>query len=147
MNAVNILLIEDNPADMDLARETFEDSQHDVGLHLATDGIDALDALNQRGLHADVPRPDLILLDLNLPRLNGREVLRRIKEDGELREIPVIVLSSSDAESDIHASYALGANCFVIKPMDYGAFRKIMRSLEDFWFHAACLPGVAGAAK
>lgn len=142
MNAMNILLVEDNPADQDLARETFEDSRHEVSLHLAADGIDALDVVNRRGVHADAPRPDLILLDLNLPRLNGREVLKQIKEDGKLRAIPVIVMSSSDAEADIHASYALGANCFVIKPIDYGAFRKIMRSLEEFWFDAARLPGV-----
>lgn len=145
MNAVSVLLVEDNPADTDLTRETFAESPHQVDLYVAVDGLDALDALNQRGGHVDAPRPDVILLDLNLPRLNGKEVLRHIKGDTKLREIPVIVLSSSDTEADVHASYALGANCFIIKPMNYQAFRTIMRRLEEFWFSAVRLPHANGA--
>jgi CheY-like chemotaxis protein len=140
MKAVKVLLVEDNPADADLTRETLEEGGHRVDLTVADDGAEALDLLrgDDGGEHA--LNPDVILLDLNLPRLDGRKVLSKIKSDPKLKRIPVIVMTSSRAESDILSSYELGANCYVAKPVDLAGFQRAVRSLENFWFCAANLP-------
>ncbi len=148
---IRVLLVEDNPADADLTRETLEGSKLHVDLSVAKDGVQALAFLNRRGEFAQVPRPDLILLDLNLPKKDGRQVLSEIKANADLRGIPVVVLTSSDAEKDIAQSYALGANCYVTKPVDLRAFQTIVQAVEGFWFTVVRLPGaesegLAGAA-
>lgn len=137
---IQILLVEDNPADVDLAREALEQSRLHLEISVATDGIDAADFLHCRGRHAKACRPDLILLDLNLPRRSGRELLADIKRDPALRHIPVVVLSSSDAEKDIMQSYNLGANCYVVKPVDLRVFQSIVQGIEGFWFTIVKLP-------
>lgn len=147
MTQVSVLLVEDNPADADLTCEMLMGGEYVVTLLTAVDGVDALDILNQRGRHADAPRPDLILLDLNLPRVDGREVLERIKSRKDLQEIPVIILTSSDAESDVHTSYALGANCYITKPVDFHTYRNVVRSMEGFWFSIVKLPGTPEAEQ
>ncbi len=148
---IRVLLVEDNPADADLTRETLEGSKLHVDLSVAKDGVQALAFLNRRGEFAQVPRPDLILLDLNLPKKDGRQVLSEIKANADLRGIPVVVLTSSDAEKDIAQSYALGANCYVTKPVDLRAFQTIVQAVEGFWVTVVRLPGaesegLAGAA-
>lgn len=149
---IRILLVEDNPADADLTCETLEESKLRVQMSVAMDGVQALAMLTRRGEFADLVRPDLILLDLNLPKKDGRQVLAEIKAHPELRGIPVVILTSSDAEKDIAQSYALGANCYVTKPVDLRAFQTIVQAVEGFWFTVVKLPGVdqeaglAGAA-
>ena len=137
---MTILMIEDNPADADLACETLESNQLLLQLFVAVDGIEALDFLFQRGRYADAVRPDLIMLDLNLPRKDGRQVLTEVKQDPELRRIPIVVLTSSDAESDIARSYDLGANSYVTKPLDLKGFQEIIRAIEQFWLTISKLP-------
>ena len=132
---IRVLLIEDNPGDADLTAETLEAGKLHVDIAVAPDGVAALSQLRE----AREP-PDLILLDLNLPKLDGREVLRQIKAHDELRRIPVVILTSSDAEQDIMRSYDLGANCYVTKPVGLDAFQAIVRSVEDFWFTVVRLP-------
>ncbi|HET9956309.1 MAG TPA: response regulator [Polyangiaceae bacterium] len=136
---VRVLLIEDNPADADLTKETLESGRILVDIMVATNGAEALAQLKHRDTLA-TPLPDLILLDLNLPRIDGRHVLREIKKDNELRRIPVVILTSSDAERDIVQSYELGANCYVTKPVGLQAFQSIVRSLEGFWLSVVRLP-------
>lgn len=136
----HVLLVEDNPADADLTRESLSSDKLHLQLSVVGDGIAALDFLSQRGAYADASLPDLIVLDLNLPRKDGREVLSEIKQDPQLRRIPVVVLTSSDAESDIVRSYDLGANCYVTKPLNLEAFQTIVSSIEEFWFTIAKLP-------
>jgi len=143
MNSISILLVEDNPADVDLAREAFEANNQPVNLMVAIDGAEALDLLHKRAGHADACEPDLVLLDLNLPRKDGRQVLDEIKKSSDLRSIPVVVLSSSEDVKDIVQSYELGANCYISKPVDFSGFQKTMRSLNCFWFVTARLPGAA----
>lgn len=116
-------------------------------LSVATDGTQALAYLRQEGAYADAPRPDLILLDLNLPGIDGRDVLRTIKEDGQLRHIPVVILSSSEAEQDIAMAYDSYANCYVTKPTDFDQFVKVVRSIEDFWFSIVRLPAERGVLR
>jgi two-component system, chemotaxis family, response regulator Rcp1 len=137
---VHVLLVEDNPADVDLTRETFGLLPPRVTLHLAADGAEAIDFLRQRGRHVHAPRPDLVLLDLNLPGIDGREVLGNAKNDRDLRRIPIVVLTSSEAESDVLKSYDLGANCYLTKPLELTTFQSMVRSLEDFWLAVARLP-------
>jgi chemotaxis family two-component system response regulator Rcp1 len=140
MRPVEVLLVEDNHADVDLTREILEPGPMRLNLSVVTDGIQALDFLRGRGECARATRPDLILLDLNLPRKNGWEVLLEVKDDPNLRLIPVVVLTSSDAEADVVRSYDLGANCYVIKPGNLRAFQDTMKAVERFWFSTVRLP-------
>lgn len=137
---VEILLVEDNPGDVRLTREALRDAKVRNNLHVVEDGIRAIEFLRREGEYASAVRPDLILLDLNLPRMSGREVLQEIKADPDLLQIPVVVLTSSQAETDIASSYALHANCFVTKPVDLDQFIHVVRSLEDFWLTIVRLP-------
>ena len=138
--AVHVLVIEDNPADADLAREMFEEGSIDLEFSFVSDGVEAMDFLLRRGAYHDVRRPELILLDLNLPKMGGREVIERVRADRSLRSIPIIVLSSSDAEQDVLASYDLGANCYVKKPFDLALFHLAARQIERFWLSVVKLP-------
>lgn len=140
MHPIRVLLVEDNPADADLMQESLEASHLRLAFTRARDGVEAMDVLHRRGDFAGAARPDLILLDLNLPRKSGREVLEELKSAGSLKRIPVVVLTSSDAEGDIARSYDLGANCYVTKPLDLEAFQKIVRAVEGFWFTIVRLP-------
>jgi CheY-like chemotaxis protein len=137
---VEILLIEDNPGDVRLTRESLKEGKIHTRLSVVQDGEAALDFLYRRGAHTAAPRPDLILLDLNLPGRSGREVLAQIKADENLRRIPVVVLTSSQAEKDIAESYDLNANCYVTKPVDLDQFMRVVRSIEDFWLTVVKLP-------
>ena len=138
---IQILLVEDNPADIDLTREGFEVGKLKNDLHVVTDGIEAMRFLRKEGEHASAPRPDLMLLDLNLPKKDGREVLAEIKQDPGLQRIPVVILTSSDAEEDVVKSYQLHANCYIRKPVNLERFMKIVSTVEDFWFTVVKLPG------
>ena len=139
---IEILLVEDSPGDVRLTQEALRDAKIANNLHVANDGDVALDFLYKRGAHSDSPTPDLVLLDLNLPRKDGREVLAEIKADAALKRIPVVVLTTSGAERDIVESYELHANCFVTKPVDFGQFMNVVRSIQDFWFTVVKLPEV-----
>ena len=138
---IQILLVEDNPADVDLTREGFEVGKLRNDLHVVTDGIEAMRFLRKEGEHASASRPDLMLLDLNLTKKDGREVLAEIKQDPGLQTIPVVILTSSDAEEDIVKSYQLHANCYIRKPVNLERFMKIVSTVEDFWFTVVKLPG------
>lgn len=135
-----ILLVEDNPGDVELTREAMEDAKLTNTLHVVQDGVEAMKFLRRQGAYADSPRPDMILLDLNLPRKDGREVLAEIKSDDSLRIIPVIVLTTSRAEEDILKSYQLNANSYISKPVDFAGFARVVRSLQSFWFSVVILP-------
>lgn len=137
---IRILLVEDNPGDADLTRETLESSRLHVDIDHVTDGEQALASLRQEPPYETRRRPDLILLDLNLPRIGGRDVLAVIKDDASLRKIPVVILTSSDAEQDIEGSYDFGANCYVTKPVGLEAFQQVVRLVEGFWFTIVRLP-------
>jgi two-component system, chemotaxis family, response regulator Rcp1 len=137
---VEILLVEDNPGDVRLAREGLSECKIRNNLHVVDDGVKAMAFLRRQDEYAKAPRPDLVLLDLNLPRKDGREVLREVKEDESLRTIPIVVLTTSKAEEDIMKSYALHANCYVTKPMGLQQFLDVVRSIEDFWFTIVRLP-------
>ncbi len=137
---VQMLLVEDNPGDVRLTKETLRDAKIIVNLHVVGDGVEARAFLRQEGKYAKAPSPDLVLLDLNLPRKDGREVLAEIKQDPDLRRIPVVVLSISTAEEDILKSYNLHANAYVNKPLNLEQFAKITRAIEDFWFTVVKLP-------
>jgi chemotaxis family two-component system response regulator Rcp1 len=137
---IEILLVEDNPADVRLTREALKEAKVRNKLHVAEDGVAAMEFLNRQGEYADAPRPDLILLDLNLPKKDGREVLEEIKQDDALKRIPVVVLTTSQAEEDIVKTYNLHANCYVTKPVDLDQFITIVRSIEDFWLTIVKLP-------
>ena len=136
----DILLVEDNPGDVMLVREALSDLGAPGALHVVNDGGEALAFLGRDGGHADAPVPDLIILDLNLPVLDGREVLREIKAHPDWRRIPVAVLSSSESETDIRSSYALHANCYVVKPLDLADFRRTMSALNEFWLSVVRVP-------
>lgn len=138
--AIDVLLVEDSPGDVRLTREALRDANQVVHLHVATDGVEAMQFLRREGPHADAPFPDLILLDLNLPRMDGREVLALIKEDERLKTIPTIVLTTSAAESDITKSYRLQANCYLTKPVQFDAFESVVKSINDFWLTRVKLP-------
>lgn len=134
------LLVEDNPADADLMREVLELSEVDHELHVVKDGEEALAYLRREGDHSGKPRPALLLLDLNLPRKNGHEVLAELRADPKLRTLPVLMLTSSESEKDIDRSYELGANAYVTKPIDFSQFEDVVESIERFWVKSARLP-------
>jgi CheY-like chemotaxis protein len=137
---IEILLVEDSPADVLIAREALSEAKLMNTIHVAEDGVEAMDFLHQRGKFASAPRPDLILLDLNLPRKNGREVLAEIKADENIKHIPVVVLTTSRDEEDILKSYNLHANCYVVKPVEFESFVKAVQSIQHFWFSIVTLP-------
>ena len=137
---LEVLLVEDSPGDVRLTREAFRDADLPVRLHVATDGIEAMAFLRKEGPHADAPRPDFILLDLNLPRMDGREVLAIIKEDEILRTIPTVILTTSEADVDILKSYQLKANAYLSKPVQLDAFERLVTSIGDFWISQVKLP-------
>ena len=130
---IEILLVEDNPGDVRLTKEALKDARVGNNLHITMDGVEALAFLRKQGKHASAPRPDLILLDLNLPRKNGREVLDEIKREEALQHIPVVILTTSQAEQDVVESYRLRANAYVTKPVDLEQFLKVVSSIERFW--------------
>ena len=140
MKPIEILLVEDNPGDARLTREALSVSKVRNNLHRASDGEEAMRFLRHEGAFADVPTPDLVLLDLNLPRRDGREVLEDIKNDPILKHIPVVILTSSQAEEDILRSYRLHANCFITKPVDLEQLTKVVQGIEQFWFTLVKLP-------
>jgi CheY-like chemotaxis protein len=137
---IEVLLVEDDPGDELMTREAFEENKVRNNLHVARDGEEALDFLNRRGEYADAPRPDLVLLDLNLPKFDGRQVLAEIKADEDLRTIPVVVLTTSGAEEDILRSYQLHANAYVTKPVDFSRFIQVVRQIDDFFVSVVRLP-------
>lgn len=137
---IEILMVEDNPGDVRLTQEVLKDAKMSNTLRVVEDGAAALDFLYRRNGYGDAPRPDLILLDLNLPRKNGREVLEEIKQDPDLKTIPVVILTTSQAEEDIVRAYSLHANCYITKPVDFAQFTKIVRTIEDFWLSIVTLP-------
>ena len=137
---IDILLVEDNAGDSRLAVEALKESKLRNNLHIVADGMEAMDFLYKRGKHVQVPRPDLILLDLNLPKKDGREVLAEIKADPDLKRIPVVILTISKAEEDVLKTYNLHANCFITKPLDLGQFVTVVKSIEDFWLTIVKLP-------
>ena len=137
---IRILLVEDNPGDVRLTIEALKDGRVDNPLDAVKDGVEALAYLRQEGEYASKPRPDLILLDLNLPRMDGREVLAAIKEDPQLRRIPVVVLTTSRAEEDVLRTYHLHANCFITKPVDLDQFVAVVRGIDSFWLSIVTLP-------
>lgn len=141
---IHILLVEDNPGDVRLAQEVFKEARVLNDLHVVFDGEEALAFLRGEGRHAGAPRPDLILLDLNLPKKDGLEVLAEIKADEGLRRIPVVMLTISKREEDVVRSYNLHANCFITKPVDLDQFLSVVRSIEDFWLTVVRLPPGAG---
>jgi CheY-like chemotaxis protein len=137
---VEILLAEDNPGDVKLTRKALEEGQLVNNLHVVNDGVEAMAFLQNEGDHADTPRPDLVLLDLNMPRKDGREVLEELKADEDLRRIPVVVLTSSDAEEDVVRSYELHANAYLTKPVNFDGFLETLGRLEEFWLQVVKLP-------
>jgi two-component system, chemotaxis family, response regulator Rcp1 len=143
--STEVLLVEDNLGDVRLAREAFRDVDSDIHLHLAADGIEAMAFLRQQGAHVKAPRPDLIVLDLNLPKMNGREVLAQIKGDENLKMIPTVVLSSSETDADVLISYQLQANCYLRKPAQWDAFVGMVRSINSFWLSGTKLPQSVGS--
>lgn len=138
--SVQLLLVEDSPGDVRLTQEIFRDANSAVQVHVAADGIEAMAFLRQEGEHVAAPRPDLILLDLNLPRLDGREVLALIKEDSALKSIPTVVLTTSEAQADIVKSYQLHANCYLTKPEHLDDFESLVARINDFWLKTVKLP-------
>ena len=137
---IDILLVEDNPGDIDLAKEALGMGKLHNTLYVVQDGVAAMDFLRKKGKYATVPRPDLIILDLNLPKKDGREVLAEIKEDAGLKRIPVVVLTTSRAEEDVLKTYNLHANCFVTKPLNMKQFLHVVQSIEEFWLSIVVLP-------
>ncbi|MBI2319583.1 MAG: response regulator [Betaproteobacteria bacterium] len=137
---VEILLVEDNPGDVRLTKEALKEGKVYSNLHWAKDGVEALDFLRRKGNHRDATRPDIILLDLNLPKVDGREVLAEIKQDEDLMRIPVVILTTSKAEEDVLRSYELHANCYVTKPVDLEKFIAVVRSIDAFWLTVVTLP-------
>jgi CheY-like chemotaxis protein len=137
---IEILLVEDNPGDARLTREALKDGRIHHHLHVVVDGVEALAFLRGTGSHAGAPRPDLILLDLNIPKMDGRQVLAEIKVDPDLVRIPVVVLTTSKAEEDIARSYDLHANCYINKPVDLDQFMTVVKAIEDFWLTIVRLP-------
>ena len=137
---IEVLLVEDSPGDVRLTQEAFREANSTVHLHVAADGVEAMSFLKQVGANAHSPRPDLILLDLNLPKMDGREVLAHIKEDDGLKTIPTIILTTSEAEADIAKSYQLQANCYLNKPVQLDAFESLVKSINDFWLTKVKLP-------
>lgn len=139
---IEILLVEDSPGDIRLTREALRDAKVQNTLHVVSDGMEATSFLWRQGIHADAPRPDLILLDLNLPKKSGRDVLEEIKLDPNLKSIPVVILTTSCAEEDILRSYQLHANCYITKPVDLDQFLKVVKTIDNFWLAIVKLPAV-----
>lgn len=137
---IEILLVEDNPGDVRLTREAFKEGKVANNIRVVEDGVEAMKFLRREGRYADAPRPDIILLDLNLPKKDGREVLKEIKADDDLKRIPVVVLTTSDAEKDVIMSYNLHANCYINKPVELDRIIEIVKSIENFWFSTVKLP-------
>ncbi len=140
---MEVLLVEDSPGDVRLTREAFKDAKVLVNLHVASDGTEAMAFLRREEGHANAPRPDLILLDLNLPKKDGREVLEEIKQSPTLKSIPVVILTTSASDADILRSYLLHANCYITKPVALKGFLNVVRSIDNFWLSVAKLPGRA----
>jgi len=141
--AFEVLLVEDNPGDVRLTREALKDAKVHINLHVASDGVEALAFLKREGEYAEVPRPDMILLDLNLPRKDGRQVLEEIKATPALMTIPIVILTTSESEEDILRSYRLHANCYISKPVDLDGFLTVVKSIDNFWLTIVKLPHVA----
>jgi chemotaxis family two-component system response regulator Rcp1 len=137
---IEVLLVEDSPGDVRLTREAFKDAKVHINLHVASDGAEAMAFLGREGKHSNAPRPDLILLDLNLPKKDGREVLAELKESPTLKCIPVVILTTSASETDIQGSYQRHANCYITKPVDLEGFLKVVRSIDNFWLSVVKLP-------
>jgi two-component system, chemotaxis family, response regulator Rcp1 len=137
---VEILLVEDSPGDVKLTIEALRDAKVNNNLHVARDGEEAMAFLRREGDHADAPRPDLILLDLNLPRKDGREVLADVKSDPKLKRIPVVILTTSQSDDDVAQAYSLSANCYVTKPVDLDQFLRVVRAIDNFWLTLVKLP-------
>jgi two-component system, chemotaxis family, response regulator Rcp1 len=137
---IEVLLVEDSPGDVRLTREAFGDVNSSVHLHVVSDGMEAMAFLKREGVYARAPRPGIILLDLNLPKMDGREVLVHIKEDASLKMIPIVILTTSEAEVDIARSYQLQANCYLSKPVQLDAFESLVKSINDFWLTKVKLP-------
>jgi len=137
---IEVLLVEDSPGDVRLTQEAFQDANSSIHMHVAADGVEAMAFLRREGKHADAARPDLILLDLNLPKMDGREVLAHIKEDDSLKLIPTVILTTSDSQADIVKSYQLQANCYLTKPVQLEAFEALVKSINDFWLTKVKLP-------
>lgn len=137
---IEILLVEDSPGDVRLTREAFKDAKALVSLHVTTDGEEAMAFLKHEGKYSSKPRPDIVLLDLNLPKKDGRTVLAEIKENPSLRTIPVVVLTTSNSEADVLKSYSLHANCYIAKPVDLDGFLKVVKSIDGFWLSVVRLP-------
>jgi two-component system, chemotaxis family, response regulator Rcp1 len=135
-----VLLVEDSPGDVRLTQEAFRDADPSIELYVGTDGVEAMAFLRREGIHVNAPRPDFILLDLNLPRMDGREVLAHIKENENLKTIPTVILTTSDAEADIMTSYQLRANCYLSKPVQLEEFEGLVKSINDFWLTTVKLP-------
>jgi two-component system, chemotaxis family, response regulator Rcp1 len=138
--SIQVLLVEDSPGDVRLTQEAFRDANSSVRLHVATDGIEAMAFLRHEGINTHAPRPDLILLDLNLPKMDGREVLAHIKSDASLKTIPTVILTTSNADVDIIKSYQLQANCYLTKPVQLERFESLVKSISDFWLSEVKLP-------
>ena len=137
---IHILIVEDNPGDARLAVEALTEGKITNNISIVKDGVEAVSFLKRENQHADAPRPDLILLDLNLPKMNGKDVLAIIKNDSELKRIPVIILTTSDADKDISATYELQANCYITKPVGFDKFIDVIQSVENFWLSVVKLP-------
>ena len=140
LKPANVLLVEDNEDDIELTMEALEDSRLRMEIHVVSDGISAMAFLRHEGEYVATPRPDLVLLDLNLPLMDGREVLKKIKEDPNLAEIPVVVLTTSEDDGDILKAYQLHANCYISKPVDFSKFTEIIKQIEGFWLQLVKLP-------
>jgi two-component system, chemotaxis family, response regulator Rcp1 len=140
IKSIDILIVEDNKGDARLIKEVLNENKVFTSLYFVKDGVEAMDYLNARGKYKEAPKPDLIILDLNLPRKDGREVLAEIKSDDKLKHIPVVIMTISQAEEDILKSYNLHANCYVTKPIDLIQFIKVVKSIENFWFSVVKLP-------
>jgi CheY-like chemotaxis protein len=138
--SLEILLVEDSPGDVRLTQEAFRDANSLIQLHIASDGVEAMAFLRREGAHVHARRPDLVLLDLNLPKMDGREVLAQIKKDDSLKTIPTLILTTSEAEADILKSYQLQANCYLNKPVRFDAFESLVKSLNEFWLTKVKLP-------
>ena len=138
--ALEILIVEDSPSDVFLVKEALKQTAKTCRVHVVSDGVEAMDFLRNQGPYGQAPRPDLILLDLNMPRKDGREVLLEIKNDEKLKSIPVLVLTSSSADQDIHKAYSLHANCYITKPADFARFKAVISAIQGFWFGNVTLP-------
>jgi CheY-like chemotaxis protein len=137
---IDVLLVEDSPGDVRLTQEAFREANGSIKLHVAVDGVAAMAFLKRVGAHAHAPRPDMILLDLNLPKMDGREVLAHINADGDLKTIPTVILTTSESEADVLKSYQLRASCYLSKPVEFAAFENLVKSINDFWLTKAQLP-------